>query len=300
MKTTRSKARVSLGMALMVAASFSHATESGGSAYAHGAEGWMTGMLPPPGDYYLNYLNYYSADRLNGPDGKTQIDDFSIEAKANVFRYVKVTDKRLWGASYAFQVLMPVVDLEVEMLGQRDSRTGLGDIIVDPFILGWHFDDLHVVAGVDFILPTGRYDSQRLANIGRNYYTIEPALAVTYLHPSGLELSGKLMYDISFENNKTSYESGDEVHMDYAAGWRFGKWSAGVSGYYNKQVTEDRLSGRTVGPDGNRGEVLAIGPSIQYRSKTAIFSASFQKEVDAENRPQGEKVWLNFILPLGG
>ncbi|UWN51535.1 hypothetical protein ASALC70_03762 [Alcanivorax sp. ALC70] len=35
-------------MALMVAASFGHATESGGSAYAHGAEGWMTGMLPPP------------------------------------------------------------------------------------------------------------------------------------------------------------------------------------------------------------------------------------------------------------
>ena len=35
-----------------------HATESGGGAYPNGAEDFMSGAVPPPGTYVINYFNY--------------------------------------------------------------------------------------------------------------------------------------------------------------------------------------------------------------------------------------------------
>ena len=40
------------------------ATEGGGGAYPNGAEDFMSGALPHPGTYFINYLNYYSAEKF--------------------------------------------------------------------------------------------------------------------------------------------------------------------------------------------------------------------------------------------
>ncbi len=61
--------------------------------------------------------------------------------------------------------------MDVTLPVGRQSRFGLGDIIVDPFILS-AFKDLHVTT-VRYIYATGSYKRDRLANIGRNYWTFE-------------------------------------------------------------------------------------------------------------------------------
>src|SRR3546814_1587808 len=66
-----------------------------------------------PGLYALNYSTYYNADRLNDRDGDSAVPDFSIDAAASIFRLVYVTKMKVLGASYAVQVVMPVVDLTV-------------------------------------------------------------------------------------------------------------------------------------------------------------------------------------------
>lgn len=38
-----------------------HAKE-GSDQYPNGAETWLAGALPPPGNYFLNYFGYYSGD----------------------------------------------------------------------------------------------------------------------------------------------------------------------------------------------------------------------------------------------
>lgn len=285
--------------ALLLTAAPARATEGGGSAYPHGAEGWMTGMLPPEGTYLLNYSTYNSADRLNDGDGEQVPVDFQVEAFANTVRFVHVTDKKILGGTYAFQVLVPLVDVSVDMGERRDHRAGLGDIVVDPFILGWHFDKLHIAAGVDIILPTGRYNKDALANIGRNYVTFEPAVAITYHDPKGPELSAKLMYDMSTRNKATDYQSGNEFHVDFAAGWNFPKSSLGVAGYYNRQTTDDRQGGMVVG-DGNRGTAFAIGPTVKVQAGKVPIMLTWQHEVVARNRSQGDKLWIKAIFSLGG
>jgi hypothetical protein len=274
------------------------ATEGGAGMYPNGAENYMIGALPPPGTYLLNYSNYYGADELRDGNGNKIPLTFDLKAFANVTRIVHVTDKTFLGASYAIQILVPLVSLDVEVGGRHQSRSGLGDVIINPMILGWHNGNWHTVLATDIFLPVGRYDKNALANPGRNYYTIEPVFAVSYLQPGGWDISAKIMYDINFENSATDYRSGQELHVDFGVGRNFGNWTFGLNGYAYRQTTDDKVDGQRVAPDGNRGRVYALGPAVKYQSGKLQTYVAWQREFRAENRSQGDKLWLKFALPL--
>ena len=136
-----------------------YATEFGGGAYPNGAEDFMSGAVPPPCYYFLNYFEYYSAYQFKNDHNGQLIPGFEADAAANVFRFLYVTKQQILGANWAVHVFVPLVNLEVTMppLGEQ-GRAGLGDIIIDPFILSWHFKNWHLATGVDIYLPTVRYD----------------------------------------------------------------------------------------------------------------------------------------------
>ena len=72
----------------------------------------------------------------------------------------------------------------------------------------------------------------------------------------------------------------------------------GLAGYYLKQMTDDKLNGAK-NPTSGRGQVFAIGPSVKYSTKTGTtFMAQWQREMAVENRFQGDKLWLNVVMPL--
>jgi hypothetical protein len=273
-----------------------YATEFGGGAYPNGAEDFMSGAVPPPGYYFINYLNYYSADEFKDGNGDELIPDFELSATANVFRFLYVTKQQIFGGYWGVHMFIPLVNLEVTLppLGEQ-GRAGLGDIIVDPFILSWHFKNWHLATGVDIYMPTGRYDEEEFANIGRNYWTFEPIFAVTYLSDGGFEVSSKFMYDFNTKNSDTDYLSGQEFHFDYTLGYKISNWRVGLGGYYYTQVTNDEIDGEKAGEDGFKGQVFALGPQVQYQHKNMFFTAKYQIETEVENKPEGEKFWFKFI-----
>jgi hypothetical protein len=274
------------------------ATEGGGGAYPNGAEDFMAGALPPPGNYFLNYLTYYASSKFKGSNGNDLMPKFDLDVVANVFRLVHVTKHNILGANWAVHAFLPLVYQDVDVPGRGEVRWGIGDIIVDPIILGWHWPNLHITAGLDIYIPSGSYDKDKLANAGRNTWTLEPVFGITYLDKSGLELSGKFMYDFNLKNNDTKYQSGEEFHFDYTVGYHVNKQLAlGLGGYYYFQTTEDKLNGATVG-DGNKGKVLSIGPQAKYDYKNMSFTLKWQHEWGAENKPQGEKFWFKFMYAL--
>jgi hypothetical protein len=59
-------------------------------------------------------------------------------------------------------------------------------------------------------------------------------------------------------------------------------------------VTCDEQNGTRVGPDGNKGEVFALGPQVMYDDKNMSFTFKWQPEGDADNRPEGNKLWFKF------
>lgn len=275
------------------------ATEGGGSHYAGGNEDFMAGALPPPGNYFINYFMVYSADKLKGNSGRKEPLDFQVDVTADVLRYIYVTKKKLFGADIGWHVIVPIVNQHVSIDtpgSTRQTKTGLGDVEFSPFILGWHFNkNWHMVATVDFMAPTGAFDKNDISNIGRNYWTINPILAFTYLGNSGFEVSAKLLYLINTTNDETHYRSGNEFIVDYLIGQRIGNWNFGVNGYYYKQITDDDMRNEPVNFNGYKGQCLSIGPAIQYNYKNMFFNFKYQWDTEVKNRPEGQKFWFKFM-----
>lgn len=293
----RTKKILSLALPVLLVGSSAMAKE-GPDQYPNGAENFLAGALPPPGNYFINYLGYYQGDyRDNNGD---KVSGLKVNATFNALRYVFVSNYKLFGGDWGMHAIVPFIyqnmDTPFPAIG-NGSVFGLGDITIDPIIIGWHFPpDWHITVGLDINLPTGKYSStDPTDSIGANYYSFEPIFAFTYLNQGGFEVSAKLMYNIKTENNDTNYQSGDEFHMDYLIGQHFGPWAVGLGGYYLKQTEDDKQNGQTVGPDGNRGQVFAFGPAVKYDYKGMSFIGTWDHETDVKNRFQGNKFYFKFI-----
>ncbi len=194
--------------------------------------------------------------------------------------------------------IVPLVDLKVELNGQSQSKQGLGDIIFGPALGFHHSEKLHSIVALDFIAPSGDYDRGDLANIGRNYWVVEPVVAVSYIDPNGLNVDVKTMYDFNLRNKATDYRSGQELHADYAVGWGLGNgWVVGVGGYILQQTTDDRQDGDRV--EDNKGRTIAIGPSVKYTSEKGWFlTAKWEQETQVRNRAEGNAYRVKLTIPF--
>ncbi len=306
---------------LSLAAGVAEAKE-GGDQYPNGAENWYAGALPPPGTYFINYFGYYGGKLQDGsghdvshPATGNKVP--RVDAVFDALRVVHVTNTQILGGNWAMHAILPVVNQSIGNLPGTSgsaSKFGIGDITIDPIVITWHHSpELHTAVGLDINLPTGAYDkNDPRTSIGANYYSLEPLAAITWLPKGGWEVSAKFMYNMKTKNNDSvflgqngKYESGDEFHMDYVVGKHIGDWAFGLSGYYLKQVTNDKFNGTTVGAipgiisEGRKGQVLAIGPSVKYATKSGtMFIGQWQHETMVENRFQGDKLWFKMIMPL--
>lgn len=102
---------------------------------------------------------------------------------------------------------------------QSGNDEGLGDV---ELLAGWVYssEQLRVVAGGSIVLPTGHYDSARTVNIGfGNFYTLRPALQVTYLATPQLAIAGKMTVGLNDRNRDNHIRSGNWVGAEAAIGY---------------------------------------------------------------------------------
>lgn len=275
------------------------ATEGGGSVYPNGSDSFTAGALPPPGTYGMLFGQSYSADRLNDSKGNNlNVPDFKVTANVLAPRFIWVPGTKVLGGDLSVHAIVPLVNLKVSVPGRSQSKTGIGDIVAGPGIGYHHSPKMHSIVGLDFYLPTGGYNKTDLANIGRNYWAIEPLYILTYIDPDGFNGDIKAGYIVNRRNKDTDYTSGHEFHFDYAMGWGLGNgWTAGVGGYYYQQVTIDRQAGADV--PNNKGKAFAMGPLIKYDNGKGLFvTLKWQKETSVESRAQGNALWLKAVFPL--
>lgn len=285
--------------------------KEGGDQYQNGVESWFAGALPPPGNYFISYTGYWQGALRDGKGNKVDFGDgqhAKLNATFEALRLVHVSDATFLGANYGWHVIVPVVNLSIDhpALGGRASQFGLGDVTVGPVVLGWHRGNWNYIAALDINLKTGHYDQHDpRTSIGANYSSFEPVFAVSYMNPSGWDASAKFMYNIKTKNTATGYQSGDEFHLDWLVGKNVGSWGVGLSGFYLKQVTDDRQDGQIVPlvpgvwGRGRRGQVLGMGPSIKYTTKGHVsIIAQWQKELEVENRFADNKLLVKAVIPL--
>lgn len=268
--------------------------KQGGDQYPHGTEGFMAGAVPPAGDYLIVYgVDYRGTLTDNGGEEiKIAGDDIELRINALSFRWIHVTETKILNGDFGFHVIAPFLNGEIDVAGETSSMSGLGDMVIDPFI-AWHYPNLHLVAGIDFFLPTGSFDEKEAINPGAGYWSVEPLVGLTYLSDGGFEASAKLMYNIKSENDDTDTLSGDEFHMDYTLARHDGPWTYGVGGYYVQQIQNDEVDGEEV--DNSKRRSLAVGPQVKYDHKNMSFVGKYQIETVSRNTFEGNRLNLKFI-----
>jgi hypothetical protein len=296
---TRCTAAAVFGVALCAPAL---ATEGGGSIYPNGVENFLAGAMPPPGFYPLVYATSYHATELRddrGNDIAAAIGGFKADVAGVIPRFIWVTDQKVLGGQLAVHAIVPLLNVDVRVGSNKNRTTGIGDINLAA-ALGYHVSpELHYVVALETNAPTGRYDRNDVASIGRNYWNIEPLIAISYIQSKGLNADLKLMYDYNFRNKDTDYKSGQELHADYALGWGMGNgWALGVSGYIYRQISDDKVGGVAVA-GGNRGRAFAIGPSLRYQNdKGWMITAKYERQYEVRNRSSGGAFWIKTLIPL--
>ncbi|AWB07822.1 hypothetical protein A6A40_22440 (plasmid) [Azospirillum humicireducens] len=282
---------------LGLAASPAEATEGGTSQYIGGSAQFYGAGIPPfPGTYILSQTNFYAANRLNDGNGNKIPIDFSLKTYSNTFRLLHVSDIKLAGADVWGQLVLPVVHGDLSIMGRGDTQTSIADVTGTAGLV-WHMDGHSLVVGLDIAAPTGRYKKENMFNIGANHWAIQPVLGYKYFDPQGLDLSLVPRVVFNTKNTATDYTSGNELYIDYAVGWNFGPTKVGLVGYAYQQLTDDK--GRGVGSDGNKGKAFAIGPSLTYSFSPGLHvSGSWQRDLVAEHRTQGNNLWFNVGFKL--
>ena len=294
-KTTLSLA----ALALLSATSASFATEGGGSTYPVGAENHLAGAAPPPGVYVLEYVNVYSADRLNDGQGNAvPVPGFKVKANAAATRIAWVTTTPVMGGQLVAHAILPLVSVKVSAAGQSSSRSGLGDVSLGTGVAWHHSPQLHSVMALDLVLPVGQYDAARPVNIGRNYASLQPAYLVSWIDPAGFNADAKIGLNLNRTNKDTGYRSGNELNIDYALGWGLGNgWVLGVGGHLYQQLSDDRRNGEMVA--GNKGRSYAAGPNLKYDSGKGWFiTAKLSKEFSVRSRTEGTSFWIKTTIPF--
>ncbi|MFO8154095.1 transporter [Thioalkalivibrio sp.] len=295
----RARRRFLLGLVIGLAPFTSAgATEGGGSVYPYGLNTVATGVLPPPGHHLYLYNLYYTADRAVDGDGRDAVPDFQLDVRAHTLRYLGVLDTQILGGRPAWLLAQPFIDGDLEVGPFGDGRRGLGDTTTG-IMLGWKRPHSHVIAGLDLTLPTGAYSTTRAFNPGRNHFAGTFYYSLTRPFAEHFDANLRVNLTVNARNPDTRYRSGVESGADYSLNRRFGsRWLAGVNGYVQYQLTDDKLRGEQVAEDGRRLRVFAIGPQVAYRGDGWGIVGKWQRETGARNRAEGDRFWLQMFWRL--
>ena len=285
------------------------AAEGGYSNYIHGTYGDFAAAVEPPTKFTVrNDIYYYQADTARSVRSGLIEADVDLEFIMDFLTLLYKPEVEILGAHYALGVFIPFVNADIETglriggfdVRLQDDTFGLGDITFIPFVLFWNRGNFHFTFAEYVIAPTGRYDTNDLANTGLNYWTFDTDVAVTYLNEkTGQDYSVNIGYNYNTENSDTDYQTGEEVHIDYMINQFLSEsFAIGVHGFYLKQVTGDSGNGAILGDF--EAEAAGIGPALLWSTKSfsreITFIGKWLHEYDTERRIEGDHVFVSFAM----
>ena len=305
-------------LTLAAGAHQAQASEGGASLYLLGSGGPGAAVMPPlKGVFFDNEAYYYKG---SGSGGKRFVVggnvvaglDAKILADFATVLWVPTTD--LNGVTVAFGAALPVgepdVDVNVVVSGPRGNQVGVSAsdsafVVGDPIataMLGWKTGDLHVQVSTMLNVPIGDYRKDELANLAFHRWAFDSSLALSWRdEKSGWDVSGKGGLTLNGENPYTDYKTGTEMHLEASVEKTFSpQWSAGLQGYYFKQVSGDSGPGAKLGPF--QGEASGVGATAAYNFKIGHMPATLRAraftEFNVTNRLEGDSFWLGLTVPL--
>jgi hypothetical protein len=278
------------------------ASEGGQIEYPIGVNTVLTAVRPPPGETrYYNYLLGYDAGETTNSQGKSAVPNFNLYAIANAARMMHTWDVLENDFSLTTAIVVPIVDTRVVAGSQSKEIFGVGDANLQQY-LNWHNAErsLFLSAGLTLWFPTGRYNPTRLVNTGLNRYTLAPELDATWLINQSWEATITTVLEQNFTNPATHYLSGHDSTTDFSIMYTPASYSwvqFGLNGYFYQQIDNDTRNGVAVA-DTDRARVAALGPQVRFDLGEWGVAFKLQHEFAAQLKPEGNRFWFQFTVPV--
>ncbi|MCB2191320.1 MAG: transporter [Deltaproteobacteria bacterium] len=270
--------------------------------YVPGSLGINAGSMPPPGFHYTMYNTLYNADTMTDSSGNDLDVGLDLTVFANVNQFAYMTDIKILGADYGFDLFLPFVytNFELTSAGVNEDTFGLGDICVDPLILGWHGKQWDFSFALGAYAPTG--ESGEFSSPGKGYWSVIETIGGTYFFDEARTWSITLLtrWLLNTEDRDTNITPGAEMVAEYGLAKAFPLnnggmvFYAGIVGYTYKQLTDDSGDGAT--DDQYMGN--AVGPEVRlmfFKPFPIQVSLRYNFEYGTENTTEGQNVCLSLI-----
>lgn len=257
----------------------SEATEGGGSNYLPGFYGdFAMAVMPEKGTFFNNFYAAYQ-------DTKGQTGTI-LEMPG----IIHATGQKILGANFIVALYPGLVATKDQTNHNDMSRFGLGDAYLIPVALNWQWGSLTALAFEGIVAPTGYYEKGAL-NAGRNIWTFDHILSLTWQLPAENELSITLGYMNNLKNPATNYRTGDEFHFDYMLGHYIQpELAIGITGSHYRQTTADQAPSASL--VNVYSEASSIGPVAMYTphlfDRDVTFSLKYLREFNVQGRADQE------------
>lgn len=270
--------------------------------YPLGMNATNSGVTPDSGFSCSNALLYYERDRLTGAEGETvETGRNSVVLDMNTVVWVSGKLGWLGDPKFSAAATVPIAKnyLTSEEVGQISGATGLGDIYIQPLILGWQAGRAEIRLIYGFLAPTGRFNAGANDNVGSGYWTHALASGQTFYltEDRATAISAFEMYEFHQTQEGTHIRPGDTLNLDYSVmrvfplqnGWRL---QLGLAGYEEWQTSAK--TGPQITPSGSdaryRVNALGLASNVVVPERKVSFGCKFFKEFSSRSTFEGYSV----------
>lgn len=271
--------------------------------------GVPAGLLPAPGVYGSVFASHFF---FNGHNDVGQQTPARIGATPAAATLLYVTDYHPFGAAFAVGITEPIRYQTLDTPAVHAEQLGFVNTVLNVGTLSWDLGHgFHISIGQDVYIKDGSYQigavSPRVTtapvSVGRNYWTFQPKVAMTYKN-DGWTFTSNLMFNVNTDNTATHYQSGSILIDELTLTKRFGGFDLGVVSAYIRQYQNDTQFGQIVPAisgvrgAGNKLEYASLGPMIAYNAPSFSAQVYFQQNVLNRNTGGGSQVWGRLTFPL--
>lgn len=274
-----------------------------GTHYGFGGEGVMAGTTPPPGFTYRMYNTWYNPTAMKNNRGHKIDNGFNLDVFASAQRFVYVTDTKLAGADYFYDVVMPLVskDLHIAAADFSESKSlSVGDMVIEPLALGWHKPRWDGAFGLAVIAPTGEYDADIPTSPGLGYWSGMLTIGGTYYFDAARSWTISALTRTVFNSRQrsTHVRPGNEFVMEYGLGKEVQLRDdllvrVGLAGAIYRQFSDDSRDGvDTIAAEHKQSNALGVELNLFYLPAKLQANIRVLREFEAKNTSQGSQAVL--------
>jgi len=245
-----------------------HAQNRG--VYPLGLSAINSGVSAAAGLTYNNSFLFYARDEQKGGGGEVlATGQQAVLLDMNTLLWASSEQiAALGGARFSCAATIPLANnsLSSSTQGAISGGGGLGDVYLQPLILGWQRDRVDVRGIVGVLAPTGKFNAGATDNVGNGYWTPVIASGQTFYLSADRTTTLSLfeMYEFHTTQSGTQIRPGETFDLDYSLLKAFpfyaeSRLQVGVVGYGAWQTTAKTGPGITAAEEAQRYRVNAIG-----------------------------------------